>query len=545
MKKWFIVIGITLCCVSQSFAANWFVRPNGGSYGTENGTSWTNAYDGFSDITWSSIAAGDTIWVAGGTYTQDLSPAKSGTSGSRIYIRRARADATECTSADGWNSSFDSTINHYHASIIANSYNYITISGATTSSGGTQGWLIDFTGLTSGTGIEWPNGATGSYWSINYIDIQGPGYITYSSDGRGIDATPFSSASHNDFNYCKIHDWESTVYLGGFNYATFDHCEFYNVRAVNSAVYHPNMIYMIDADYFTFRYNYVHGWIGEGIFWTNNDDAATGAYIYGNLFVNTKDGGSTTKVLQSDLENPPSSGNPGLLTDLHIYNNVFDNNYNVSYGDANFASSESYNNIITRNGSSSPFSGTGWTTGTNLVSSTGTGIFISLGTDYHIPSTIGAGYARNAGTNMSAQYTLDRDGVTFGGDGTWDIGAYEYTTGETDTTAPTVTISTADPSNISADTLAISGSASDAVGVTACKWRIGSAPDGSNGTALSGTTSWSGTATGFSSGANTLYAGCTDAAGNWGSDSMVVNYTPPSSFRVGPIGGTLSGGTIQ
>src|SRR5574343_224551 len=114
-----------------------------------------------------------------------------------------------------------------------------------------------------------------------------------------------------------------------------------------------------------------------------------------------------------------------------------------------------------------------------------------------------------------------------------------------DTTAPSVSIDTTDPSNISTDTLAISGSASDAVGVTSCKWRIGSAPDETHGTALSGTTSWSGTVTGFSSGENTLYAGCTDAAGNWGSDSMVVNYTPPSSFRVGPVGGALSGGTIQ
>jgi hypothetical protein len=96
--------------------------------------------------------------------------------------------------------------------------------------------------------------------------------------------------------------------------------------------------------------------------------------------------------------------------------------------------------------------------------------------------------------------------------------------GGADTTAPAVTISTTDPSTIYADSLSISGTASDAVGVTSCKYRIGSAPDATNGTALTGTTSWSGTATGFSYGANTLYVGCTDAAGNWGSDSITVNY---------------------
>ena len=92
-----------------------------------------------------------------------------------------------------------------------------------------------------------------------------------------------------------------------------------------------------------------------------------------------------------------------------------------------------------------------------------------------------------------------------------------------DTTAPTVIISTADPSNITSDSLSISGTASDAVGVTGCKYRVGSAPDESNGTVISGTTTWSGTASGFSEGANTLYVGCDDAANNWDSDSIVVN----------------------
>lgn len=112
---------------------------------------------------------------------------------------------------------------------------------------------------------------------------------------------------------------------------------------------------------------------------------------------------------------------------------------------------------------------------------------------------------------------------------------YEVTIGSGggDTTDPSVTISTTDPSNITSDSLAISGIASDAVWGTGsvCKWRVGSAPDGSNGTTItgltySGTLSWSATASGFSRGANTLYVGCVDAAGNWGSDSMVVNYLP-------------------
>lgn len=106
-----------------------------------------------------------------------------------------------------------------------------------------------------------------------------------------------------------------------------------------------------------------------------------------------------------------------------------------------------------------------------------------------------------------------------------------------DTTPPTVTISALipDPSSITSDSFSINGTVTDAVGATSCKWRLTSPPDGSNGTSITpftgGTSvnwpsSGSATVSGFSRGANTLYVGCGDSAGNWGSDSMVVNYLP-------------------
>jgi hypothetical protein len=93
-----------------------------------------------------------------------------------------------------------------------------------------------------------------------------------------------------------------------------------------------------------------------------------------------------------------------------------------------------------------------------------------------------------------------------------------------DTTPPTVTITTSDPQNVSTSSVSISWTDSDDTGVTARKWRIGSAPDASNGT----TATSPATVTGLSSGANTVYIGAGDAAGNWGSDSITVNYTPPA-----------------
>ena len=122
--------------------------------------------------------------------------------------------------------------------------------------------------------------------------------------------------------------------------------------------------------------------------------------------------------------------------------------------------------------------------------------------------------------------------------------------GPTDITAPVVSFTTSSPQNISADSLAISGTATDAVGVTACYYNIGAPVDATHGTLLTGTTSWSGTITGFANGANTLYAGCRDAAANFGNASIMVNYTLPeppggtaatckgcTSLKLGPDGG--------
>jgi len=107
----------------------------------------------------------------------------------------------------------------------------------------------------------------------------------------------------------------------------------------------------------------------------------------------------------------------------------------------------------------------------------------------------------------------------FSTDDTWN----SIYSGGSDSTPPSVTIATADPSTISADSLTATGTASDGTGVSGCKWRVGSAPDASNGTACTGTTSFSCSTSGYSEGANTLYVGCYDAAGNYGSDSTAVN----------------------
>jgi hypothetical protein len=49
----------------------WYVRPSGGSYGSENGTSYVNAWDGIANINWASIGHNDTLYICG-THTEQF-----------------------------------------------------------------------------------------------------------------------------------------------------------------------------------------------------------------------------------------------------------------------------------------------------------------------------------------------------------------------------------------------------------------------------------------------------------------------------------------
>jgi hypothetical protein len=97
--------------------------------------------------------------------------------------------------------------------------------------------------------------------------------------------------------------------------------------------------------------------------------------------------------------------------------------------------------------------------------------------------------------------------------------------------APTVTITTSDPQNITSDSLVVAGTCSDGDGVNTSKFRIGAPPSESTGTVCTGTTSWSCATSGYSEGENTLYVGCDDPSDNWGSDSITVNLQTPASVN--------------
>lgn len=69
MKRGFVPIFLVFFFLTPSMAsaADWYVRPAGGGYGNEDGSSYANAWDGLENIVWGSggVQAGDSLYVCG------------------------------------------------------------------------------------------------------------------------------------------------------------------------------------------------------------------------------------------------------------------------------------------------------------------------------------------------------------------------------------------------------------------------------------------------------------------------------------------------
>ena len=429
--------GLLFCAVSVCSASNWYVRPGGA--GSKNGSDWNNAWDSGS-IGWSSVAAGDTVWIAGGNYSGTINFTKSGASGNPISLKRATASDAAATSAAGWNSSFDSQVvinNQTGLNWTSSAGSYVNVDGRTTS--GIKLNVPDNTSYNAGVGVNGPHDVV-----INCVEIAGPGSsTTFSGDvylfGSGKSANITLSNS-------SIHGSPNLIALGqSANGIVFDHVKFYDNGAANASAHHPNLCYAADVQNVVFRYCDFTSWDVEGIYLLGNCGAF---YIYGNTF---HDASGVARVLSLD-QYGNTSGSQGPV---YVYNNTFENVTGVGvYCKAGSpvpyaAGSQARNNIYWNCflGDDTPGSfdyefSSGSIPGANSISS-GSNPFVNLnGGDYHIVSTVGPKYPKNEGVALAAPYNYDMDGNLRGADGAWDIGAYENGSGGS-VTNPVISVSPA------------------------------------------------------------------------------------------------------
>lgn len=544
-----ILLVLLILFASAADAANHYIRA--GAAGSGSGDDWTNAY-----TTWpGSFTRGDTYYIASGSYTGKVfTTAHSGTT--RITIKKATTG--DHGTETGWSASY-ATGQVAFTSGLEFRTGYWTVDGVT--GGGYGSWDSGFgmkitetrdaealikLGNPTLAGSTGHNTAPSVY--VYHVDMQGKGSVSvnggsYSNDG-------VANYANDDFllSYYWMHGiGRCPVYSSGRNMVIENGWvqSFYGSASVHSEIasvwgFSPAGVTPIGTH--TFRYNlFTHIWSTGGLMWDGADNAAAYFNVYGNVFY--KPAGATWEVANGliggwsarnfrnarvynntfiNVDQESLSTLPGTYSNNEAYNNLWYNSTSPNF--SRFATHD-YNHFINSGGTHSEANGTSAASGDPFTNYTG----------YYFTLT----GATTAGNSLASPFNLDGLGITRGADGTWDRGAYEYSSGGADTTPPTR--SAGSPSG----TLA-AGTTSTTLSLTTneaatCKYGTSAATayaSIANTFSTTGSTSHSQTISGLSNGSSyTYYVRCQDGAGNPNTDDYSI------TFSVASGGGGGGGGT--
>lgn len=523
MKRLLLIIPF-LAYASVALGANIIYVRDGGT-GASATTGWAGAYD---QATAAEAVANRTtddviIYVADGSYTGGtFNVAASGTR--TITVRKATV-ADHGTST-GWSDAYGDGVAEFTTGISVTT-NYWIFDGQVGS--GRSGHGFKFTTTDTGASKLLTVSGGASHLAFRHIDFQHRG----EDQEVNQDCVYMNSSGSSDITFadCALHDVSRVmVYMGGVRAALFENCEFYNrhdsaVPAIHGEAFSINNSGLNAG---TVIRNCVFDNIdGTGII-VIKDSIQSGFDIYGNTF---RVSGSSSRYTPSQGVICNTSGD--TTTGVRFHHNTMRGLPGTSgilfYGGD--SSNIAQNNIwwdcpdVSLTGVIGSFNArNGSLSGSNNVTLS-SNPFVSSA-DLHLTS------GTAAGSVLGSPFNVDPDGKIRGADGTLDRGAYEFDVagGETDITQPIVTITgpTSSATYASSSTpLAIAGTASDAVGVVSVTW---SNAAGGSGVAT-GTTSWSDTVP-LSVGANAITVTAHDAAGNTGTDTITITYTPPAGGEI-------------
>lgn len=411
-----LMVMILFVGVLSANATNWYVNKN--ATGAGNGTNWRDAWEEMDQINWNSISAGDTIWLAGGYYGTKLTVGKSGTSGSRIYIKRVRSTDSVPTSATGWNSTYDSqvVIDAWQGigwpDSSGSTGSYVTIdgridSGIKTITGGSS-W--------NDCGVWINNGATGVV--LQYIEMAGPAgsdWYTHPGDNTGLQVrNAYGTPSDLTVRYCRIHGFVTGARILGLNGGVFEYNKIYDTLVANYETYHNNSAAVRECyGTLVWRYNEVYNGGAEGIMLgATASDVACRNEFYGNIFHSPPSGGASWRFVEAQYKNWQVIAYNNTIVDLPM-------GLRTANGGTFASGSEIRNNLFVN--VSSPISVSGTYTATNNITNGSTSLFVNYsGDNYRLASPLSGGYT------LASPYNTDMDGKQRGADGTWDVGAFEY-----------------------------------------------------------------------------------------------------------------------
>ena len=441
----------------QMFGANFYVRK--GATGSNNGTSWTNAWNEMNQINFSAVSCGDTIWLGGGaTYTTELDINKACSSGSPLTIQSVLVTDTVPTAAPGYSSALLGKVILLNGGVDLVAGSYVTLSGRSgTPTGNNFGISVQCNNSGGSGGCNAFGGADGgniSNMTVSYVEMYGPPCVLSENCGGG-GASGFNVAPSNNnvtaimLDHDWIHQWGEAIRTSNWINCIIQYTDIDTTH--NDGQQHEDVMYNYAQTNLTMRYNRIWNSPNDGIFF--DFGGTNGFYFYGNTYYHS---GGEYIVFKSGYSN---------ATNVYIYNNDFESDGNGDYnygwldfGGASSSSGAMQNNVfenVASNGgetgnppnadynaySVSDYKDGGshsflYSPGTEFVNEPDAGAPLSA--DFHLTSSGSTTFGK--GVAVAAPYNLDPDSTTRGGtNGSWSVGAYQYH-GSTTAPAPPVNL---------------------------------------------------------------------------------------------------------
>ena len=323
-----LILVFSLLLTSFASAANKYVAPGGSG----NGSSWSSPA---SPAIINSSAAGDVVYLAGGSYGGGIPVSASGSASAQLTIKRATA--SDHGSDTGWSANMDKQATFDSGWSVTG--RYITIDGNT--------WKPPGLPTTFGIKIAHGSGSKGidaggsaGNMVIRNIAIPGPGINSSKAEADGV-----HFSSNTTISGCAVYDTDALLFAWkGTGGVTIEYCVLYNVSSNivisgNPQDPHPDVIYsggMLTNS--TVRWCLISSVTSEGIFF-DRELPGDNFYIYGCVMIQADCQTGNTPV---QFQNDATFGNS------YIYNNTWVdfNKSNVVNGSTLGPKSQVINNLF-------------------------------------------------------------------------------------------------------------------------------------------------------------------------------------------------------